>query len=64
MKPSDKNCGNCYYHDGINCRRNAPTTLITSHENDSMSTQSLFRPTAWWPETGLHEWCGDWKEDY
>ena len=54
-------CMTCRFHDGVLCRKNAPVPLLTHDSDVGYDEEGSWRPTAWWPETGPEEWCGEYK---
>ena len=43
-------CGNCYYWEEGDCRRNPPIVHVDSEG----------KPSTWWPSTSSFKWCGSW----
>jgi len=55
----EERCETCHFHDGVFCRKNAPLPLLTFRD---VMHEENWRPTAWWPETGIEEWCGEYRK--
>lgn len=54
MNPLERpdRCGLCFFHDGYNCHKRAPTVHFIGNDD-------FPRPV--WPATTIYHWCGDFR---